>query len=67
MARLSQPIHGLLFSLALTLGLSACKESPVPEVPVIPKDPVVVDSGKFTDANGVSHIVDVNATGSGLF
>lgn len=45
----------LLLTLSLGAQLTGCKETPVPEVPVTPKDPVVVDSGRYTDINGTSR------------
>ncbi|MDX1692292.1 MAG: DUF3604 domain-containing protein [Ketobacteraceae bacterium] len=52
MSRWSLPFSALPGAILICFFLSGCKESPVPEVPVILKDPVVVDSGQYTDPTG---------------
>lgn len=40
---------GLLTLVSVVVG---CKQSPVPEVPVTPKGPLVIDSGRYLDTRG---------------
>lgn len=41
-----------LVPVCLLVTLSACKQNEVPDVPVTTKDPVIVDSGVYTDLQG---------------